>query len=602
MGFRKVAAAAALAALIATVSAPAGAAEGARGTGRASVTGLSVDVGDLASIDMVELNSLATRDADRAGVSEDLAEGTLSLAGVALSDLPAQSIPPDPITVRRSAGNPGSDEDSRAAQTLRVPGDVSAASVAADRGSVVDLVNSLAGSSAPAIADGGVLAGSLEPLDLQAVFDDVQAAFSGGSRIADVSALGGLVSLDGFGVTEQESWSEVDQAGAAIRGASLEELTVLDLEAFLRLLGLNLEDLPLDVLVALADELGLDVDGTVGDLQLSAYDSWEALRSGLDDTRSDLELLVDETCDDLTDPITDLLDEAGIVCDSVDEALAEVNGLIDQLEDAVVGVLSGAALLSLEDVAGEVQAVAEVDETATAWTSATAVGRVGDIKVGDVSLGSIEADLSKESLSTLEGRIETLAGAVNAQLDDALEPLGETYRGLIDVLPVAVLEQQTRRDIEGHYAVAEAALTLLRVRISLPETLEEVTGLTDGGGDDGDSTTTTSTTTTTLLPDPGDLLDVSNVRPISSVRGQVDPLATSVTIEVGKLSAYADHTRDTEITGGGENRTFDSRTGFGDGPIPRTGGETDLVLLIAAVLVTGGWFGRRALARAVPGT
>lgn len=598
MGFRKIAAAAAIIAVMGTVAAPAGAAEGARGTGDASITGLSVDVGDLASIDLVELSSLATRDADRAGVTQDLAEGTLSLAGVALSDFAEQSIPPEPITVRRSADNPGSDEESRAAQTLRVPGDVSAPSVAADRGSVIDLVNSLAGSSAPAIADGGVLAGSLEPLDLQAVFDDVQAAFSGGSRVADASALGGLVSLDGFGVTEQESWSEVDQAGAAIRGASLDELTVLDLEAFLHLLGLSLDDLSLAHLTALAGELGLDPTGTLGDLDLSTFDTWEAVRAQLDETRSDLQELIDlgDTCDALTDPLGDLLGDVGVVCDEVEGALDDVNDLLDDLLDAVEGVLSGAALLTIEDVAGEVRAVAEVDETATALTSAIARGSVGDIKVGDVSIGSIDVDLTQDPLSTLQSEWNELGVDATEALDDVVGTLGSAFEGLVEVQAVPVAVQNT--GIDGQYATAEARLSLLKVVVTLPGSLPDPTDLVEGL-DDGGTTTTSSTTTTTLLPDLG---LISSVRPVGEALGQSVPLGQSVTVEVGVLSASAEHTREVEITSGGENRTFDSRTGFGDGPTPRTGGETGLVLLIAASLVTAGWFGRRALARAVPVT
>lgn len=596
MRFRRLAATAAIIAVVGTIAAPAGAAEGARGTGDASITGLSVDVGDLASIDLVELSSLATRDADRAGVTQDLAEGTLSLAGVALSDFAELSIPPEPITVRRSADNPGSDEDSRAAQTLRVPGDVSAASVAADRGSVIDLVNSLAGSSAPAIADGGVLAGSLEPLDLQAVFDDVQAAFSGGSRVADASALGGLVSLDGFGVTEQESWSEVDQAGAAIRGASLDELTVLDLEAFLHLLGLSLDDLSLAHLTALAGELALDPTGALGDLDLSTFDTWEAVRAQLDETRSDLQELVDlgETCDELTDPLGDLLGDAGVVCDELEEALDDVNDLLDDLLDAVEGVLSGAALLTIEDVAGEVRAVAEVDETATALTSALARGSVGDIKVGEVSIGSIDVDLTQDPLSTLQSEWNELGVDATEALDDVVGTLGSAFEGLVEVQAVPVAVQNT--GIDGQYATAEARLSLLKVEVTLPDSLPDPTDLVEGL-DDGGTTTTSSTTTTTQLPDLG---LISNVRPAGEALGQSVPLGQSVTVEVGVLSASAEHTREVEITSGGENRTFDSRTGFGDGPTPRTGGETGLVLLIAAVLVTAGWFGRRALARGVP--
>lgn len=596
MRFRRLAATAAIIAVVGTIAAPAGAAEGARGTGDASITGLSVDVGDLASIDLVELSSLATRDADRAGVTQDLAEGTLSLAGVALSDFAEQSIPPEPITVRRSADNPGSDEDSRAAQTLRVPGDVSAPSVAADRGSVIDLVNSLAGSSAPAIADGGVLVGSLEPLDLQAVFDDVQAAFSGGSRVADASALGGLVSLDGFGVTEQESWSEVDQAGAAIRGASLDELTVLDLEAFLHLLGLSLDDLSLAHLTALAGELGLDPTGTLGDLDLSTFDTWEAVRAQLDETRSDLQELIDlgDTCDALTDPLGDLLGDVGVVCDEVEGALDDVTDLLDDLLDAVEGVLSGAALLTIEDVAGEVQTVAEVDETATALTSAIARGSVGDIKVGDVSIGSIDVDLTQDPLSTLQSEWNELGVDATEALDDVVGTLGSAFEGLVEVQAVPVAVQNT--GIDGQYATAEARLSLLKVVVTLPGSLPDPTDLVEGL-DDGGTTTTSSTTTTTLLPDLG---LISSVRPVGEALGQSVPLGQSVTVEVGVLSASAEHTREVEITSGGENRTFDSRTGFGDGPTPRTGGETGLVLLIAAVLVTAGWFGRRALARAVP--
>lgn len=614
MRFRKVAATAAFVALIATISAPAGAAEGTRGTGDASLTGVSIDVGELASVDLVELSSLATRDADRAGVAQDLARGSLSLGSVALSDFAEVSIPPDPLTVQRSSENSGSDSQSHGAVSINVPGTIDfpddadtadsvidAADVAADRGSVIDLVNGLAGSSAPSIADGGVLSGSVAPLDLLAVFDDVRAAFTGDSRIADASALGGLVSLDGFGIAEQGSWSELDEAGAVIRGASLDSLTVLDLEAFFHLLGLSFDDLSLATLTALADGLGLDLTGTFGDLDLDAFDTWDALRDELTDTRDELQALIDtgDTCDQLTDPISDLLGDAGVLCDELEEALADVNGLIDDLLDAVEGVLSGAALLTVEDVVGEVQAVAAVDETGTALTSAIATGRVGAIKVGDVQIGSIEADLSKDSASVLEAKAQDLAGGVHTQLDEVLGILGDAYTGIVEVLPIAVLEQRT--GIDGQYATADALLSLLQVRVNVPDSLPEPDDLTEtlDGGDE-DSTEDDDGDDGGLLDDADDLLDISNVRPVTAVHGQVAPLGQTVAVDVGVFSASAEHTREVEITGGGDNRTFDSRTGFSDGPIPRTGGETGLVLLLAAVLTSAGWLGRRVLAGAVP--
>ncbi len=613
MGFRKVAATAAFVALIATISAPAGAAEGARGTGDASITGLSIDVGDLASVDLVELSSLATRDADRAGEVQDLARGSLSLGSVALSDFPEVSIPPDPITVQRSSENHGRDSRSHGAVSINVPGTIDfpddadtadsvidAADVAADRGSVIDLVNGLAGSSAPTIAAGDVLAGSVAPLDILAVFDDVRAAFTGASRVAEASALGGLVSLDGFGIAEQGSWSELDEAGAAIRGASLDRLTVLDLEAFLHLLGLSFDDLSLATLTALADGLGLDLTGTVGDLDLDAFDTWDALRDELTDTRDKLQTLIDtgDTCDQLTDPISDLLGDAGVLCEELEEALADVNGLIDDLVDAVEGVLSGAALLTVEDVVGEVQAVAAVDETGTALTSATATGRVGAVKVGDVLIGSVDVDLTQDPLSTLQARWNELGVDATDALNGVIGTLGSAFEGLIEVQAVPVAVQNT--GIDGQYATAEARLSLLKVVVTLPDSLPDPTDPVDGldeGGTTTTTSTTSSTTTTTLLPDLG---LISNVRPAGEALGQSVPLGQSVTVEVGVLSASASHTRDVEITGGGDNRTFDSRTGFSDGAIPRTGGETGLVLLLAAVLTSAGWLGRRALAGAVP--
>lgn len=633
MRVRRIATAAALVALLGTVAAPAGAAEGPRGTGSALISGVSISALDgtgdnavnLASTDLVRLDSLATRDADRVDeASIDLAEGTLSFTEVSLDDLPKKSIP-DPVTVRRSAENPGSDPYGPGAIGITVPGGVdfpddsgfddvtiTAPEINADRAGMIDFINGLAGSDGTSIAEGDVLSATIEPLDLLAVFDPERAAFNGGVRVADASALGGLVDLAGFGVAEQEAWSEVDLAGGAIRGASLDRLVVLDLEAFLHLLGLSFDDLPLSVLVALADQLGEDVTAVANELGITA-DSWEGLFDELDETRDELEAAIEageETCESLTDTTGDLLEEADIVCDSLEAALDDVTDLLDDLRAAVENVLAGAALLSVEDVAGEVQAVAQVDATGTANTSATATGRVGAVKVGDVTVGSIEADLSKDSVSAIESKVRELAGGVHQKLDAVLGVLGETYTGLIDVLPIAVLEQNT--GVEGQYAVAEARLSLLQVRVSLPEVLDEVTGLADGDdGSDGGSTDDGTGDDGDLLDEGDDLLDegddllsmgdalpISNVRP-AGVLGQVEPLGQTLTVDVGVLSASAEHTRPgVQITDGGENRTFDSSTGFGDGPIPRTGAESGVILLVAAVLVTAGWFGRRALARA----
>lgn len=584
MGFRKTASILALVvstAVVGAFAAPAGAAEGPRGTGTATIGGASIGVGDLASVDLIDLSSTATRDAERAGVANDVARGSLSLAGVALTDLAETSVPPEPLAVERSSENPGKDEEASGAQTVNVPGDVSAASVGADRGSVIDFVNGLAGIDASAIADGDVLTGTVEPIDLLALFNDSEASFNGGTRIADASALGGLVALDGFGVAEQESWSRVDQAGAAIRGASLDSVTVLDLEAFLGLLGLSLEDIPLSTLVALVDQLGEELTGTVGDLDLAEFDSWDGLFDELDGTSDDLQETVDAggTCETLTEPIGDLLDDT-VTCDDIEGALDEVNGLLDDLRDAVEGVLAGAALLSVEDLKGEVQAAAAVDSEGIATTSASATGSVGAVKVGGVTVGSIEADFSQAPLSSLQAQWDSLQSDVHGALDGVLGLLGDEYAGLVTVQAVPSLVRNT--GIDGQYATAEAQLSLLRVVVELPGALPDPVDLAaEETADDGSSTDTTSTTTTTTtLLDTGDLLEISNVRP-------APVLAQQVTIDVGTLSASAEHTRDIEITGGGENLA-----------LPRTGGTANtFVLLFAGVIISAGWYGRRLLAQ-----
>lgn len=589
MGRRRIAAVAALVSLAVGSAAPAHAQATSgpgKGTATSSVTGAKVTLATVA-VELATMSSRATLDKEKRNEALNLVEGALTAAGVKIGGI-ATSLPLESLRVSRDEANTG--EDARRenlAVSFAVPGDVSASAAGASA-TTSSLLTDVEGAPSTNLPNGLIAEGSARPLNLVATFGGSGAEFSGGSTVESIGAVGGLAKVQRLTVSDEETQAQPDLSRGAIRELGVDSMTVLDMNSLLGLLGLDKGEISVTTLAKMADELKVAVTGTLGSKPVSDYGSWLSAAQTLSSAEAQLEAQVGGACAALPGDLVGLLGQTGVACSgTVQQALDTVNGLLSDLLGLVEPAVFDGPLVSANGLTASVNAVAGVTPDGVAETSAGAVGTIRELRVGGVGCGSVSADLTTRTLSSLQVDWNKVRDVCNALLDDVLGALGDAYRSLVDVVPAPVKVQTTR--VEGDYAVANASLTLLQVKVTLPAVLPAPLDL---------ATTTTTTSTTSPLPLPTTTtiaLPPLPPLPISSVRPASDqPLATTATIDVGVLSAHAEHTRPgVDITSGGQNRTWNSRTGFG-GPLPETGaGSGTWPLAVFAVLMTAAFAANR---------
>jgi len=596
----------------AVAAAPArGRASAGRGTGTSLMraANVSIDAAEDVVVDLVDFRSTATLDKQRQKSPTNYVEGTLKAATVDLGPAGAEYFPRDLGTMRVFRDEAGTGADRKGGNLsvqFSVPGDLTPGEIGATNADVAALLTDVEATPSSAVPNGLVANGAVRPINLEAVYNVAGASFAGGSTVDSVEALGGLVRVSGLTVFDQESSATSDVARGAIRELAVDSVRVVGLNELLGLLGLDRGEIPLATLAAMADGLGLPVSGTLGAVATTNLGStWATATSVLTTSKTDLEAQLGGVCAALPGDLTGRLATAGVACSgTVQQALDAINALIGQLLAIVEAAVFDAALISIDGLTASVQATAAVTENGIAETSAAATGTIDALKVGGVDVGGVRADLTTSGLATLESQWNDVGSKANAKIDAVLGALGDPYRGLVSVIPVPVAVQTTRIDkteTHGDYAVADASLSLLQVKVTLPVTLPAPQDLATVV-----TTTPTTTTPTTLVPltvpaVPMTLpsgsttvaiptLPVSFVRAAPTaqvIRGQVATLGSSATIDVGVIAVHAEHTRPgVAITGGAENRTWNSRTGFGEpGSLPKTGGSTAWPLVVFGVLV-----------------
>ncbi|HEY9555999.1 MAG TPA: hypothetical protein VIR58_04650, partial [Acidimicrobiales bacterium] len=377
----------------------------------------------------------------------------------------------------------------------------------------VDLGTVLAGLPVP-----GLLSGTLDPIALRSLVDADGALSSATGAVRDLSVLGGLLST-GVASLDLGSSALVTDAGA-IRGLELDRLEVLDLSALLDALGISLADLPLDIVVGLVDQLGLPLPaGLSPDALLASIDDLLADTGPVRTQVSGLQAQIDALQSELaglpaqisaaTATVTSLtsqLDAAvaslgGALCALVpdlcalisslqgqlatatslvatlearlaaipaliDGLIAQVNGLLDGIQglvDQLLGLvdplldgLDGASLLVVEDLA--VGLVATADDTLDA-SVAEVVGSVGDVRVGGISLGGLDATGALGQVGALADQLTGALGAILGTIDPSLASL----------VDVELLEQTTSVTEADGVTQAVAGITGLAATITPPD-------------------------------------------------------------------------------------------------------------------------------------
>jgi hypothetical protein len=436
-----------------------------------------------------------------------------------------------------------------------------------------------------------VLSGSINPGKLTATLTNGVAAAGMNAELADISAVGGLVGLKSLktGLGANSSGSASD----ALRGASLKDLTVLDLGALLEGLGLPLGELTPAQVVALVDALvaGTPLASAVplpsGAATLNG--ALAQLNAAIDDLEGTIQT-VPATTSDITDAIDAatkaLLTAAGIssplptTSQAVAEATQLVVALVNELQAKINALLSdglkaldGLALLRLEGV--------EVGVATKAVESVEGSVAIVDANIAKVLVGGVE--LPGVNLAAAAGSVNENVAALNAKIGSVL---GLVDPGLAGLVKVSVLDQATSITQSGGYTRSRAGVTAATATITPPANLAAlVKAIVDQVG--VAQTLVSSTPVGTVPVLSSSMADLGGVLRL----GQA-VLSSPAKVQIASVLSASDFARAGVTTGA---------PGTGSPSLPRTGGP-NLVLfgLGAGVLaLIARRFSRPAIVQAV---
>lgn len=531
------------------------------GTGTIGATVLQVDVGEGGSVLSVRVLG------DDGTSTTDPANGS-----------PSSSTSLSPLTIS---------SQTVPALNLSVPAVTTSSTGAEDSKSV---------SESPAVP---ALTGSIGA-SLSSVVDSVGARSGLDATLSNVGVAGGLLSVPSAAVNLATKATGTN--ASATRTISIPSIEVLNLGAVLEAVGLPLEALPLDDLLALLAGLGISVPdvadpAAVVDAVNDAIDSVQGqtgpltaeICSTVDGALGEVGDLVDvggvgDTVDDVVDDVDDAVGDAPIGgSDDVDDVLddplgtlsaqqvavscASLTGTVEDLVDelqTVVSDLLGSVLSLLDDtsllsVSGiEVGLVADATESVDS-SVATVTGTIGEVKVGALSVPGVSGLDLTAATDVLNGAADTITSAVGS----VLGTINADLAGLVDVDVLDIVESVTT---EGGYTKALASVTALTATI-------DPTGLL------GASFAATDPVSAVLDEVGGTVPALSPVMAeLEAALGGLDILTSPSTITVGRLSSSSSFRA---LAAGETPPTIGT-----SGELPRTGTEAALPAM-AAVLVAG---------------
>lgn len=423
---------------------------------------------------------------------------------------------------------------------------------------------------------GPVLSGQIDAGKLTANLTNGVASSGLNASLSNVNAVGGLVSLGSLKSSLESAASGA--TSTATRGASVTDITVLDLGALLQGLGLPLGELTPAQIVALVDGLAAQtglplpsgsttVAGAMATLDAAITDL-NATVATVPGTTSAITGAIDSTTATLlgtVGSVTGITVPLPTTTQTVAEAVATVNALVAQIQALIndlyakgLAALDNLALLRLEGV--EVGVTTKAVETVEG-SVAQVTGKIGKVFVGGVELPGIDLAANLATVNAAVAGLNTKLGSV----------LGLVSPDLANLVKVSVLDQATSIVSEGGYTRSRAGITGATATVTPPANLAAiVSGIVAQAG-------------------VAETLVAANV-PVPAVSGLMNDLAASLnlassaltspaTVRIASVLSASDFARAGAVTTGAPGTTTGAPT------LPRTGGD-DLLLLgaVAAVL------------------
>jgi hypothetical protein len=418
-----------------------------------------------------------------------------------------------------------------------------------------------------------VLSGTIDAGKLTASLTNGIAASGLNASLSDIKAVGGLVSLGSLKSTLDSASSA--SASNATRGATVNDLTVLDLGALLQGLGLPLGELTPMQLAQMLDALAVQLGVPLPSGATTLAGAVSQLTALLTDLNSAIQDAPTETLTDVLDPATQtVLGTVGgitgitvplpTLSSVVEDVQATLEALVLELQTLLndllvkgLSALDNLALLRLEgvEVGVTTKAIETVDGSVAAVT-----GKIGKIFVGGVELPGVD-------LAGTVASVTASVATVNTKLADVLN-IVDPSGGLANLVKVSVLDQATSIVTEGGYTRSRAGITGATATITPPANLAAI--ITQVMSTFGVAQT----------------LAASNV-PLPAVSGLMNDLAGTLNLAASALTSPS-KVQIAQVLSASDFRSAATTTGApvtGGPTLPRTGGP-DLLLLggLAAVL------------------
>jgi LPXTG-motif cell wall-anchored protein len=439
-------------------------------------------------------------------------------------------------------------------------------------GPVINLTNALP--TLPILGT-AIASGSIAPVNLTSGITDGVAKSGLGANLANVGLVGNLLSVDAVKSTMGATAGASSADG--LRGLEVGAISVLNLGALLRGLGIDPTTLTIPVVSGLVESLGLGIPGLEGDATLNG------LVTQITDAIDDL-LAGSGTFGELTAPVQGVLNGLGLpiasggvipstttVTDLLPVALPELQDLLTGLLDTVLGALDGIELLNIDGLKlGTVTKAV----TSTGDSKADVVGTLGAIKVGNLPLtGALD-------LNGVLSTATNLVGTIQNTLDGVLAPLG-----LNGIISVKLFDKAASNGVSSAsgYTRALAGITGVSIGINPPADILDIVGDLAGGtgsigsilgANNGDA----------AIPVVGGLMgSLNGVSGIPAVGNVVGALLGGASIKVASVAT-------------GSNFTAPGATPNGVTPVtqlPRTGADTTVFLVIGLLMVGGVIVARR---------
>jgi hypothetical protein len=266
---------------------------------------------------------------------------------------------------------------------------------------------------------------------------------------------GGLISVDSIGSTLGAQAISSDADGSRV--ATVGTVKVLDLGASLQGLGVSPAALPVNSLSALLATAHIPVTGLPANTDLHSYvvqleSAITGVRATVNPTASQVTGTVDATT-------ASVLKQAGISAPASTSTVADVNGVVSQLQKKVNDVLAN-GLAALDS-----QPLVQIDPTTigiTTKASDTVANSAAKVTTLPLSVHVAGITLPALDASSTVADVNAALATANGAIDNVLATVGLPS----SLVTVSVLDQASSVGVNGSYTQAVAGISGVTVKIA----------------------------------------------------------------------------------------------------------------------------------------